>query len=203
MTERSESRLSKTSATEPAPGGHTESIDPVFDPAREPVPGADERWFTVWLGRVSIDTLRISLGLVFLVFGLLKYIPEVSPAEDISRRTVDTLTFGLISGDAAGILVATVEVAIGVCLLTGKFLRFGLALLFVAMIGIMSPLVLFTDELFSGKYNAPTLLGQYVIKDIVLLAAGLVVVARELGKPHEAGAAETVERVAETVRRRT
>ncbi len=134
----------------------------------------------IWLGRVSITTLRISLGVVFLLFGVLKFFSDVSPAEDISVRTVDTMTFGLIEGDTARFLVALLEVTIGLLLLTGKYLKAGLALLGVAMIGILAPLVLFPEDLFAGKYHAPTLLGQYVIKDVVLLAAGLVVTARLL-----------------------
>jgi uncharacterized membrane protein YkgB len=59
--------------------------------------------------------------------------------------------------------------------------RLGLALLGVAMVGILSPLVLFPGELFAGPDHAPTLEGQYVLKDVVLLAGGLVVAARELG----------------------
>jgi putative oxidoreductase len=175
-------RLTRQAATAPANRGRSDPIDQVFDP-RAPVPPPTERGrFAVWLGKISIDTLRVCLGLIFLLFVLLKFFPEVSPAEDISRRTVDTLTFGLISGGTAGFLVALVEVTIGLCLATGKFLKFGLALLALAMLGIMSPLVLFPEDLFSGKYNAPTLLGQYVLKDFVLLAAAAVIIARELGK---------------------
>jgi uncharacterized membrane protein YphA (DoxX/SURF4 family) len=160
----------------------TEAIDQAFDPAAPAPVATNQGRFAVWLGKISIDTLRICLGLVFLVFGFLKFFPDVSPAEEISRRTVDTLTFGLISGATAGFLVALIEVSIGFCLVTGKFLKFGLALLAMAMIGIMSPLVLFPEDLFAGKYHAPTLLGQYVLKDFVLLAAALVIAARELGK---------------------
>jgi uncharacterized membrane protein YkgB len=134
--------------------------------------------FAAWLGRTSITTLRVALGLVFLGFGLLKFFPDVSPAEDIAQRTVDKLTFGFITGDTARILVAIVEVGIGLCLVTGKFLSVGLVLLALAAVGILAPLVLFPDELFGGEYHAPTLLGQYVLKDIVLLAAGMVVMAR-------------------------
>ncbi|MGI8730009.1 MAG: hypothetical protein ACR2LK_08495, partial [Solirubrobacteraceae bacterium] len=43
------------------------------------------------------------------------------------------------------------------------------------MIGVLAPLALFTGRLFAGPYNAPTLEGQYVIKDIILVAAGFVV----------------------------
>jgi putative oxidoreductase len=54
----------------------------------------------------------------------------------------------------------------------------------VTTVGILSPLVLFPDDLFAGKDHAPTLEGQYVLKDLVLVASGLVVAARELtGRP--------------------
>ena len=48
-----------------------------------------------------------------------------------------------------------------------------------ALIGILSPLVFFPDQMWSG--NGPTLTGQYVFKDIVLAAAWLVVAAHALG----------------------
>ncbi len=162
-----------------------EPMDPedrVFDPAVKLERLSGNRRFAVWLGRAGIDTLRVALGAIFLGFGALKLVPGVSPAEDISRRTVDRLTFGLVSGDAATFLVGLLEVTIGLCLVSGKFLRLGLALLMVAMIGVLSPLVLFTDDLFAGKYHAPTLLGQYVLKDFVLLAAAVVIIARELAR---------------------
>jgi uncharacterized membrane protein YkgB len=46
---------------------------------------------------------------------------------------------------------------------------------------VLSPLVLFPGDLFSREYNAPTLEGQYVVKDIVLLTSGLIVGLRERG----------------------
>jgi putative oxidoreductase len=126
------------------------------------------------LARYSVDVLRISLGLVFLGFGFLKFFPGLSPAADLAGETMEALTLGLIPGGVGVVLVAMLETAIGFCLITGKFLRLGLALLGVAMVGILSPLVLLPDELFASPYE-PTLEGQYVLKDIVLLAAGLVV----------------------------
>jgi putative oxidoreductase len=85
------------------------------------------------------------------------------------------LTLGLISGGIGLALVAALETSIGVLLITGRYLRLGLGLLALAMIGILSPLVLFPGRLFAGPTHAPTLEGQYVLKDIVLLAAVLVV----------------------------
>lgn len=130
------------------------------------------------LSRYSIDILRVSLGLIFLGFGSLKFIPNASPAEDIAERTIDTLTFGLIEGSSALLLTAAMEVFIGLTLVTGKLLKTGLVVLAGALVGIMSPLVLFFSDLFPGW---PTLEAQYVLKDIILASAGLVVGAKALG----------------------
>lgn len=126
----------------------------------------------------SLHALRISLGLVFLGFGALKFFPGLSPAEAIASATIDRLTFGLVSGRSAVLLTAVTETVIGLTLVTGKFLRVGIVVLGGALIGIMSPLALFTAELFP---HGPTLMGQYVLKDIVLAAAALVVAAYALG----------------------
>ena len=130
-----------------------------------------------WLVRHSITVLRWSLGVVFLGFGLLKFFPGVSPAEYVATETTSMLTFGLVGHGPALIGVALLESAIGLCLLTGRFLGLGLALLGLALVGILSPLLLLTDELFTGPSSAPNLLGQYVFKDLILVAAALVVVA--------------------------
>ena len=132
---------------------------------------------TGWLGRRSIDILRISLGLVFLAFGILKFFPGASPAEALVIRTIDTLTLGVISGQSALLLTAVMECFIGITLVTGKLLRTGLLVLGFSLVGIMSPLVLFFGDLFPGT---PTLEAQYVFKDIVLAAAGLVIAAKAL-----------------------
>jgi hypothetical protein len=91
---------------------------------------------------------------------------------------VETLSLGILSGYGALVATAIVETFIGLTLITGKLLRVGLLVLGGAMVGILSPLVLFFDDLFPG---APTLEAQYVLKDVVLVAAALVVTARALG----------------------
>ncbi|MGH8824558.1 MAG: DoxX family protein [Jiangellaceae bacterium] len=131
-----------------------------------------------WLNAHSIATLRISLGLVFLAFGALKFVPGLSPAEDLAVATIDRLTSGLVSGTRALLLTALAETFIGLTLVTGRFLKAGLAVLAGALVGIMAPLVIFYDDLFG---QGPTLLAQYVLKDIVLAAGGLVVAAQALG----------------------
>ncbi len=131
----------------------------------------DSRW--------TVSALRISLGLVFLFFGLLKFVPGASPAEDLVKQTLSTLTFGAVAGQPAVFLTAALESFIGITLLTQKFLRSGLVVLAGSFIGILSPIFLFFSELFPGY---PTIVGQYIIKDIVLVAAGLAVAVDELSE---------------------
>jgi putative oxidoreductase len=135
--------------------------------------------FSTWLNRYSVDLLRLSLGFVFLLFGVLKFFPGVSPAEALVERTIDTMTLGIVSGRNAVLLTAVMETFIGLTLLTGKLLRLGLVVLAGAFVGIMSPLVLFAGDLFPA--GGPTIEAQYVIKDVILIAAALVVAAKALG----------------------
>jgi putative oxidoreductase len=132
-----------------------------------------------WLARHGIDVLRVCLGLVITGFGALKFFPGASPAEPLVTRAVDILTFGVITGQTAMVVTAIAECAIGLMLISGRFLRTGLILLAGCALGWMSPLALFPADLFTG--GGPTLEAQYILKDIILGAAGLVVAAKALG----------------------
>ncbi len=134
-----------------------------------------------WLASYSIDALRASLGMIFLGFGVLKFVPGLSPAEGLAAATLEILTFGLVPERLGMIAVAGLESTIGLLLLTGLAPRVALALLGVALVGILSPIVLLPGQMFAESRIAPTLTGQYVLKDIVLVAAGLVIAARALG----------------------
>ncbi|MBE7700102.1 DoxX family membrane protein [Oerskovia sp. Sa1BUA8] len=131
-----------------------------------------------FLTRWSVPALRVALGLVFLGFGALKFFPGASPAEVVAERTIDTLTLGLVHGTVAVVLTAVVECFIGLTLVTGYWLRAGLVVMAGAFVGILAPTALFFDELFG---SGMTLLGQYVLKDVVLVAAAAVVGAYALG----------------------
>lgn len=130
-----------------------------------------------WLQRHSITLLRISMGAVILGFGVLKYFPGVSPAEDLILTVTHLLTFGLVPGRLAMVLLATVECTIGLSLITGRGLRVVIYLLVPWVLGILSPAVLLPGRMFSGPDHAPTLEGQYVLKDVLLLTAALVIAA--------------------------
>lgn len=128
-----------------------------------------------WLVRHSVTALRISLGAVFLGFGALKLVPGVSPAENLVATTTRILTFGWLPADVTIVLTATLECVIGLSLLLSRWLRVTMYLLAIELLGILSPLVLLPERLFSGPYHAPTLEGQYVLKDVILVAAGMVI----------------------------
>jgi putative oxidoreductase len=131
-----------------------------------------------WLARHSITVLRICMGVVIFVFGFAKYFPGVSPAQGVVLAVNRILTFGLIPDRITLILFATVESLLGLSLITGWGLRVTIYPLALWALAILSPLVLLTPELFSGPHHALTLLGQYVFKDIILLASVLVIAAR-------------------------
>jgi hypothetical protein len=131
--------------------------------------------FEAWLTRHSISMLRISLGLIVLGFGVLKYFPGVSPAENLVKTTMHVLTFGLVPDMVAIVGTATLECLIGLSLIVGRGLRATIYLLLLWVMGVLSPIVLLPQRLFSGPGHAPTLEGQYVLKDFILFTASLVI----------------------------
>lgn len=136
---------------------------------------------TNWMARYGVLLLRISLGIVFFWFGILKFFPDLSPAQDLAARTIDTLTFGLIKEQVSLPVLAAWECLIGLGLITGRFMRATLFLLFAQMVGTVTPVFLFPGEVFTKIPYAPTLEGQYIIKNIVLVSAALVIGATVRG----------------------
>ncbi|QEO16312.1 DoxX family protein [Agromyces intestinalis] len=128
--------------------------------------------------RTAAPTLQVALGLVFLVFGFLKLFPGVSPVEGLVTRTWESLTFGIVGAPWAMVATATLEVFVGLTFVTGVFVRVGLAALAVTFVGIFSPLVFFAGELFTAA--GPTLTAQYILKDVVLVGAAMVIAAKAL-----------------------
>lgn len=136
---------------------------------------------TSWMARYGILLLRISLGIVFLWFGALKFFPGLSPAAGLAAKTIATLTFGAIPSETALFILAAWESLIGIGLIFGFYLRATLLLLWVQMLGTITPIFLFPSEVFSVVPYAPTLEGQYIFKNLVLISAGLVIGATVRG----------------------
>ena len=128
-----------------------------------------------WWAKNGITLLRWSLGLVFFWFGALKFFPGASAAEALATHTISVLSFGHVPPAVSLPVLATWECAIGVGLLSGRFLRATLLLLFAQMAGTFLPLAFFPHETFKLFPFIPNLEGQYIIKNLVLVSAGLVV----------------------------
>ena len=122
-----------------------------------------------------ITALRISIGIIYLWFGMLKFFPGVSPAEDLAKETIRLLTFGLISPPLSLVLLAVWETMIGLLLLSGFFKRATIALVVSHMICTFTPLFILPQLSFSNLPYGLTLVGQYIIKNIVIVS-GLFVI---------------------------
>lgn len=136
---------------------------------------------TAWMASHGIAFLRISLGIIFFWFGMLKFFEGLSPAEALAIRTIDILTFGLIGADTVRFGLAAWEVLIGIGLIFKIFLRETLLLMFLQMLGTLTPVFLFPDEVFTVIPYGLTLEGQYIVKNLVVISAGIVIGATVRG----------------------
>ncbi len=136
---------------------------------------------THWMALHGITLLRISVGVVFLWFGVLKFFPGVSPAEGLAGDTILLMSNGVVTPEVSLPILAAWESLIGLGLIFGKYLRLTLLLLFLQMPGTVMPLFLFPELTFTRVPFALTIEGQYIIKNLVLIAAALVVGATVRG----------------------
>jgi len=136
---------------------------------------------TGWMARYGVPLLRTSLGVVFFWFGVLKFFPGLSPANELAVSTIDMLTFGRVPPAIAINVLAAWECLIGLGLIFGVAMRTTLFLLWVQMLGTITPIFLFPELVFTRMPYAPTLEGQYIIKNIVLVSAGIVIGATVRG----------------------
>jgi uncharacterized membrane protein YkgB len=135
-----------------------------------------DKEITTWMAQNGINILRISIGIIYIWFGALKLIPGASPAEPLIRETLYFLPLNYFIP-----FLALWEVVIGLGFLSGKFMRLTILLMMLQMIGAVSPIVLNPDAVFVRFPFILTLEGQYIIKNLVLIAAAIVVGATVRG----------------------
>ncbi|OII64419.1 hypothetical protein BJP40_20625 [Streptomyces sp. CC53] len=142
--------------------------------------------------RREITVLRVSVGILYLWFGVLKFIPALSPAEDIATVVMSIMTFDAVPAEVTAPLLALMEVLIGIGLVTGRLLRLTLVTFFVHMAGVFVTLAIVPGAVWSHPL-VPTLEGQYIIKNLVLVAACLSVAAAAVRGSRTAGVPEVQE----------
>ena len=129
-----------------------------------------DRTVTCWMQRNATLLLRWSMGIVFIWFGALKLIPGMSPADNLIRETMNFLPLDYFIP-----FLALWEIAIGVGFIIGYGMRVTLMLLFLQMIGTLSPLFLAPHLVWSHFPVVLTLEGQYIVKNLVLISAAVAV----------------------------
>lgn len=147
---------------------------------------------TAFLRRWSIPALRVSLGLVFVWFGAMKVF-DVTPVADLVANTVYWF-------DPAWVVPAlgVFEVVVGIGLLFRIALRLVLGLFAVQMVGTFLVLALLPEVAFdSGNPLLLTVEGEFVVKNLVLLSAGMVIGATVRRGDAFAVRTATVERIPE------
>lgn len=128
-----------------------------------------DRNITRWTAQYGILIMRLGLGLVFFWFGALKLVPALSPAEELVRNTIY-----FVDPDLFLPVLAIWEVLIGLGLIFGRFMRITLLLLFLQMPGTALPLLILPEVTWTVFPYGLTLEGQYIVKNLVLIGAGLV-----------------------------
>ena len=118
---------------------------------------------------IGVPFLRFAIGVVFIWFGALKMIGELSPAYDLIAATIYWLTPEIIVP-----LLGLWEIAIGVALLIPPLTRIGLILLAFQMPGTFLPLVLLPEVCFTVFPLGLTLEGQYIVKNLVIIGSAFV-----------------------------
>jgi len=129
------------------------------------------------MSALSSPAIRFSFGVIFIWFGILKPL-RLSPAEGLLLQTVQWLPLG--APTTWLMIIGFWEVTIGVLFLFKRTTRIAIALLFLQMVGTFMPLVFLPDTTFQRNIILlPTLEGQYIIKNLMIISAALVMGGRK------------------------
>jgi len=121
-----------------------------------------------------IAVLRVSIGIIYLWFGVLKFFFGLSPAEQVASQTIHQLTFGLLPDNIAIQALALWECSLGVLLISCKYMRVVLIMMFIHMGFTFTPFLFFPHQTFMRLPYDFTLLGQYIMKNIIIISSGIV-----------------------------
>ena len=123
------------------------------------------------LEKLKSNILRISIGVVYLIFGSIKFIPHLSPAEDLAKDTIGILTLGFLPSQLGLLLLAIGETMIGIFLLLNWKPRIIISIAIIHILFTFTPLFLMPEEIFGKGELVFTLAGQYIFKNIIILSA--------------------------------
>ena len=117
--------------------------------------------------------VRIPLFIIFFWFGILKVL-DLSPATELIIDTVFWMPF--LKPETWTIIIGYWEMAIGLCFLNKKTTLIAVVLMFLQMTGTFLPLVILPEITFQDSNPfLHTLEGQYIIKNIIIITAALII----------------------------
>lgn len=133
-----------------------------------------DRQIATFMRRWGTAALRFSLAVIFIWFGILKPL-GFSPAAPLVLLSVDWMP--ILTPDAWLSVIGWWEVMIGVTFLFRKTIRIAIALLAMQMVGTLLPLLILPEVTFQpgGVPLMPTIEGQYIIKNLLIISAALVI----------------------------
>ena len=137
-------------------------------PSRTRIEAIDETIIS-GMDRWGVPTLRVAIAVVFVWFGALKVF-GISPAGDLVAATVYVVDPALFVP-----ILGVWEMAIGLCLLYRPLIRLGLVLLFIQLPGTFLPIVFLPEVVFTIFPYGLTVEGQYIVKNLVIIGAALVI----------------------------
>ena len=127
------------------------------------------KYMNIW----GISLIKTSFAIIFIWFGILKPFGW-SSAIPILKATVAWLP--ILEPEVWVYIIGWWEVAIGILFLFKNTIRIAIALLFLQMFGTFMPLVLLPEIVYqNNNVFLPTMEGQYIIKNIMIISAALVV----------------------------
>jgi len=137
---------------------------------------------TSWMAKYYLVFLRYSLALIFIWFGMLKFVPGMSPTVDIIENATQIISFGTVPAWVAVYGLATIECLIGFGLLLNIYMRLALLGLFTQMIATATPVFILPETVFSQVPFGLTMEGHHIIKNLILVGAGLALGAKVRGQ---------------------
>ncbi|MBP6825567.1 MAG: DoxX family protein [Saprospiraceae bacterium] len=138
--------------------------------------------FSRFFNANTTNLLRWSIGIVYVWFGALKFFSGLSPAEVLAKDTIRIITFGLIPDEVNIILLAAWEVGVGLMLLSGIFTRYAVIAAIVHICFTFTPLLFFPDVSFTHAPYGFTIIGQYIVKNLVFaVALGIILKEETVG----------------------
>ncbi len=120
----------------------------------------------------SINIMRIALSIVYIWFGGLK-IFGMSPAGELLEQIIYWFQPQIFIP-----ILGVCEVLIGIGLLIKRCIPYTIPLLLLHMVATFFPVLILKTICFDAFPYCPTLAGQYIIKNLILISGALVVAGK-------------------------